>query len=174
VPIEILIPTQRTLGGAAKAVLETLLGSGFQNVDAPQEGPIEVELMNVDGDEWAKQVPDEISPTDLGEEVKGNREIVRVRIPLRHGCFLLFPGFVVLSRPDDDYEDFEGDPRARQIIGREALEIARAFGAHELVVAGDAATDFLGTDANNWEQLKDVVGEEEIPHRLVQVPPPKA
>ena len=42
------------------------------------------------------------------------------------------------------------------------------------MVAGDAATDFLGSDANNWEQLKDIVDEEEIPHRVVAVPPPKA
>ena len=36
VPIEILVPTNRTLGGATRAVLETLLGSGFQNIDAPE------------------------------------------------------------------------------------------------------------------------------------------
>jgi hypothetical protein len=172
VPIEILLPTARTLGGCTRAVLEALLGQGFQNIDPPEEKSIEVEVMNVDGEEYGKTVPDDVSAADLGEEVKANREIVRVRIPLRIGCFLLFPGFVVLSRPDE-YEAFESDPRARQIIGREALELARAFGSRELLVAGDAATDFLGTEANNWEQLKDVVEEEEIPHRLVQVPPPK-
>ena len=55
----------------------------------------------------------------------------------------------MLCRPDE-YEDFENDPRARQIVGREALELARAFAAKELIVAGDAASDFLGTEANTW------------------------
>jgi hypothetical protein len=169
VSIEILLPTARTLAGTTKVMLETLLSRGFSNIDAPEGASIEVELMNADGDEWAKNVPDDVSPTDLGEQVKADREIVRVRIPLRIGNFLLFPGFVVLCRPDD-YEAFEDDPRARQIIGREALELAHAFGSAEFVVAGDAASDFLGTEANNWEQLKDVVEEEEIPHRLVKIP----
>jgi hypothetical protein len=172
VPIEILLPTSRTLGGATKAVLEALLARGFQNIDPPEGEALEVELMNVDGEEWAKTVPDDVTPQDLGEELKANREIVRVRIGLRLGAFLLFPGFVVLSRPDD-YEAFESDPRARQIIGREALELARAFGSEELIVAGDAATDFLGTEATTWEQLRDVVEEEEMPHRRIQIPPAK-
>jgi hypothetical protein len=172
VPIEILLPTARTLGGTSKAVLEALLARGFQNIDPPEAETIEVEFMNVDGEEWAKVVPDDASPHDLGEEIKANREIVRVRIALRVGAFLLFPGFVVLARPDD-FEAFESDPRARQIIGREALELARAFGSAELIVAGDAATDFLGTEANTWDQLCDVVEEEEIPHRRIKIPPAK-
>ena len=171
-PIEILLPTTRTLGGAAKAVLETLLAKAFQNIDAPEGESVEAELMNVDGEEWARMVPDDLSPADLGEELKANREIVRVRMGLRVGAFLLFPGFVILARPDD-YEAFESDPRARQIIGREALELARAFGARELIVAGDAASDFLGTEATTWEQLRDVLEEEEIPHKRIQIPPPK-
>jgi hypothetical protein len=172
VPIEILLPTARTLGGSVRAVLEQLLGPGFQNIDPPEGVPLEVELMNVDGEEWAKSVPGDTSPADLGDAIKANREIVRVRIGLRLGCFLLYPGFVVLSRPDE-YEEFERDPRARQIIGREALELARAFGSQELVVAGDAATDFLGTEATTWEGLKDVLEEEEIPHKLIEIPPAK-
>jgi hypothetical protein len=170
VSIEILLPTARTLAGTTKVVLETLAARGFQNIDPPEGSTIEVELMNADGEEWAKNVPDDVSPHDLGEQIKADREIVRVRIPLRLGWFLLFPGFVVLCRPDD-YEAFEDDPRARQIIGREALELAHAFGSPEFVVAGDAASDFLGTDANNWEQLKDVVEEEDLPHRIVKIPP---
>jgi hypothetical protein len=172
VPIEILLPTERTLGGATKAVLETLLARGFRNIDPPEGDTVEVELMNVDEEEWAKAVPDDVSPHDLGEELKANREIVRVRIGLRVGAFVLYPRFVVLARPDD-YEAFESDPRARQIIGREAVELARAFGSHELIVAGDAATDFLGTEATTWEQLCDVLEEEQIPHRRIQIPPAK-
>ena len=167
--IEILVPTTRTLGGAARVICQQLLGPGFQNIDAP-EGELEVEIMNVDGEEWPKVVPSDVSPDDLGNEIKSNREIVRVRILLRLGHFLLFPGFVALCRPDD-FEDFEADPRARQIIGRESLELAHAFQAPEMLIAGDAATDFLGTEATTWDGLKEVVAEEEIPHRVLALPP---
>jgi hypothetical protein len=168
--IEIHVPTGgRTLGGTARAVIEALLGKGFQNIDPPESGVLEVELMNADGEEWAKQVPEEASAAEIGDQIKANREIVRVRIGLRLGCFLLFPGFCVLCRPDE-YESFESDPRAKQIIGREALELARAFVAKELIVAGDAASDFLGTEANNWDQLKEVLEEEEIEHRVIAIP----
>ena len=166
--IEILVPTTRTLGGATRVILMQLLGPGFANIDAPEETPLEVEIMNVDAEEWPKMVPDEISPDQLGDEIKANREIVRIRIPLRLGHFLLFPGFVSLCRPDD-YEDFVEDPRARQIIGRESLELAHGFGSKEILIAGDAATDFLGTEATTWEELKDVVNEEEIPHRVLEL-----
>jgi hypothetical protein len=171
--IEIHVSTQgRTLGGTVRAVVETLLAKGFQNIDPPESGVLEVELMNVEGEEWAKLLPEELSAAELGDQIKANREIVRVRVGLRLGHFLLFPGFCVLCRPDE-YEDFEKDPRARQIIGRESLELARAFGATELIVAGDAASDFLGTEATTWEQLLDVLEEEEIEHRRIEIPPPK-
>jgi hypothetical protein len=169
VSIEILIPTTRTLGGSATAILRQLLGPGFVNIDSPEGDSIEVELTNVDSREWGEFVPDDHSPQELGEMIKADKEILRVRVPLRLGHFLLFPGFVVLCRPDD-YEEFATDPRARQIIGREALELATAFMASELIVAGDAATDFLGTDATNWETLKEVLVEEEIPHTAIEIP----
>ena len=71
VSIEILLPTARSLAGTTKVMLETLLARGFSNID-PTEGPsIEVELMNADGDEWAKNVPEDVSPHDLGEQIKG-------------------------------------------------------------------------------------------------------
>lgn len=167
--IEILLPTTRTLGGATRVLLEQLQGGGFENIDPPESPAIEVELMNVDGESWPRVVPEDVTPANLGEEVKANREIVRVRVPLRLGYFLLFPGFVVLWRPDE-YDDFVGDPRARQIIGREALELASAFQSAELVVCGDSASDFLGTEATTWDQLKEVLSEEEVPHRLVPLP----
>lgn len=171
--LEIHVSTQgRSLGGTVRLVLEALIGKGFQYIDPPESGVLEVELMNVDGEEWAKSVPEELSAAELGDQVKANREIVRVRVGLRLGFVLLFPGFCVLCRPDE-FEDFEKDPRARQIIGREALELARAFGAPELIVAGDAASDFLGTEATTWDQLKDVLEEEEIPHRRIELPPAK-
>ncbi len=169
--IEILVPTNRTLGGATRAVVEQLLGPGFVNIDGCGENGFEVELTNVDMKEWGEFVPEEISPAALGEKIKADKEILRVRVPLRLGHFLLFPGFVVLCRPDD-YDEFMADPRARQIIGRESLELAHAFSAEELLVAGDAATDFLGTDATDWASLKVVLGEEEIPHQVVRLPAP--
>jgi len=171
VSIEILLPTTRTLGGATRAITERILGPGFANIDAPETDSIEVELTNVDMEEWGKFLPDDISPVQLGEEIKANKEIVRIRIPLRLGHFLLFPRFVVLCRLDD-YQEFLNDSRARQVIGRECLELASAFGATEFIVAGDAATDFLGTEATDWEGLKDVLREEEIPHQFVEIPQP--
>lgn len=168
-PIEILVPTTRTLGGATRAVLETLLGPGFANIDSPEEEDIEVELMNVDVESWPQNVPSEIDPAALGESIKEKREIVRAKIPLRTGHFLLFPGFVILCRTDE-YEAFESDPRARQIIGRESLELARAFQATELLVCGDAASDFIGHEVTKWEGLKTVLKDEEMPHTLVPIP----
>jgi hypothetical protein len=167
--LEILVPTTRTLGGAARAVLEQLLGAGFVNIDAAETTPLEVELTNVEGEEWGEFVPDDISPADLGEKIKADKEILRARVPLRLGHFLLFPGFVALCRPDD-YEAFMADPRARQIVGRESLELAHAFGAPEILICGDAATDFLGTEATQWDDLKDVLEEEQIPHQLIRLP----
>jgi hypothetical protein len=167
--LEILVPTTRTLGGATRAVLERLLGPGFLNIDAPASPPLEVELTNVDGEEWGELVPEDVSPADLGEKIKADKEILRVRVPLRLGHFLLFPGFVALCRPDD-YADFVTDPRARQIVGRESLELAHAFGAREILICGDAATDFLGTEATRWEELKGVLEEEAVEHQLVRIP----
>ncbi|MGE0192010.1 MAG: hypothetical protein AB7T63_08195 [Planctomycetota bacterium] len=167
--IEILIPTTRTLGGAARVLLQQLQVKGFQNIDPPESPNLEVEVMNVDGESTPRMVPEDISAEDLGEEIKANRELVCVRIPLRLGHFLLFPRFVVLCRPDD-YDDFVNDPRARQIIGREALELAHSFQSPELIVCGDAASDFLGTEATTWEELKDVLDEEEVPHRIIELP----
>ena len=168
--IEILIPTTRTLGGAVRALLEQMLGSGFQNIDPPESRAILVEMMNVEGEEWAKRVPEELDPADLGESIKADRTLVRARIELRLGSFILFPRFVILCRPDE-FEDFVTDPRGRQIIGREALELARAFSAPEMIIAGDAASDFLGTETTDWDELKDVLEEEEIAHEVIVIPP---
>ena len=167
--IEILVPTTRTLGGATQAILEQLLGPGFMNIDAPEADAFEVELTNVDAEEWGELVPEAIAPQDLGDKIKANREILRVRVPLRLGHFLLFPGFVALCRPDD-YQEFMTDPRARQIVGRESLEIAHAFQAPELLICGDAATDFLGTEATTWDELKEVLVEEAIDHQVIAIP----
>ena len=168
-PIEILLPTTRTLAGATRAVLEQLEGPGFLNIDGPQTPYALVEMTNVDGDEWPKRVPEEISTLELTDVIKADREIVRIRIHLRIGSFLLFPGFVILCRPDD-YGDFESDPRARQILGRESLELAQAFVSPELIVVGDAASDFLGTEVTTWEALKDLLEEEDVPHTVIQIP----
>jgi len=169
VAIEIHVPTTRTLGGATRAILEQLRGSGFQNIDGPETEYVLVEMMNVDGEEWAKRVPEEAGIHELADQIRGDRQIVRVRLGLRKGSFLLFPGFVILCRPDD-YEDFATDPRARHIIGREALELARAFRAPELLIAGDTASDFLGTEATSWDGLKGVLREEEVPYTVIEIP----
>jgi hypothetical protein len=166
--LQILVPTTRTLGGAARAVLEQLTGTGFVNIDRPETPDVEVELMNVEGEEWARQVPSDVSPEDLGQTLKDDRTILRVRVALRLGSFLLFPGFVILERPDD-YEDYMSDPRERQIIGREALELAGAFQAAELIVCGDIASDFLGTEATTWDGLKEVLEEEEVEHEVLRL-----
>ena len=168
-PIEILVPTTRTLGGATQAVVEQLLGPGFHNIDAPETDAFEVELTNVDAEEWGELVPESISPQDLGDKIKGDREILRVRVPLRLGHFLLFPGFIALCRPDD-YQEFVNDPRARQIVGRESLELANAFLSPEILICGDAATDFLGTEATTWDELKEVLVEEAIDHQVIAIP----
>ena len=170
--IEILVPTTRTLGGATRALAEAMLQSGFQNIDPPDSNDLLVEIMNVEGEEWPKRVPEEVSPAEVGDAIKADRTIVRVRIELRLGFFLLFPGFVILCRPDD-FDDFRTDQRARQIIGREALELAKAFEAPEILIAGDAASDFLGTEATDWDGLKDVLEEEEVLHEVVILPPPR-
>ncbi len=169
--IEILVPTTRTLGGATRVIVEQLLGPGFQNIDAPEMNGsgLEVEMMNVDMEEWAKSVPNDVSAEDLGEEIKANKELVRIHIALRTGRFKLFPRFVILERTDD-FEAYQTDPRARQIIGREALELSNAFHAPELIVAGDAASDFLGEDATDWESLKAVLVEEHIDHEVIPIP----
>ena len=168
--IEILIPTTRTLGGAVRAILEQMLGPGFQNIDPPETRAVLVEMMNVEGEEWAKRVPEELDPEAIGESIKADRTIVRVRVELRLGSFLMFPRFVILCRPDE-FDDFVTDPRGRQIIGREALELARAFAAPEMIIAGDAASDFLGTETTDWDELKDVLDEEEVAHEVIVIPP---
>lgn len=168
--IEILVPTTRTLGGATRAILEQILGAGFPSIDPPESRAVLVEIMNVEAEEWAKRVPEEVTAAEMGDSIKTDRTVVRVTIDLRLGHFLLFPGFVILCRPDE-YSDFIADPRGRQIIGRESLELARAFNAPELIVAGDAASDFLGTETTDWDELKDVLEEEEIPHEVIVIPP---
>ncbi len=167
--IEILLPTTRTLGGATRALLEVLAGPGFVNIDAAEGTEIEVELMNLDMEAWPKRVPTELSAADLGDLIKSDKEIVRAKIPLRTGNFTLFPRFVILCR-HDEYEAFEEDPRARQIIGRESLELSQAFGAREIVICGDAASDFIGHEVTDWDTLKEILASEEIPHTVVPIP----
>jgi len=167
--IEILIPTTRTLGGATRALIEVVTGPGFTNIDGPDTDEIEVELMKLDMHAWPLRVPTEVSPADLGNQIKADKEIVRTKIPLRSGNFMLFPGFVILCR-HDDYEAFLEDPRARQIVGREALELAQAFQAPELIICGDTASDFIGHEANDWQSLKEILGAEELPHTLIEIP----
>jgi len=50
------------------------------------------------------------------------------------------------------------------------LELAQAFLAPEIVIAGDAASDFLGSEATTWEGIKDVLEEEKIPHTVIPIP----
>src|SRR5262245_44113881 len=107
---------------------------------------------------------------DAFGKIKEKTTTVRVTVKLAHGHLLLFPGFVVLSRPDADFEEFTEDESAKEIALREAFELGRTFRAREVLIAGDAASDFLGTEATSWEGLKDVVEEEEVEHTVLPVP----
>jgi hypothetical protein len=169
--IEILLRTDRSIAGATRAVLDRMTGGGFENIDAPEDGVIEVDCLNGEtGEEWGFLAP-ETSAMDAFSRIKDAPTTVRVKVSLRSGHIILFPGFVALSRPEDDYDEYAEDPRARHIIQREAFELGRSFAAKELIVAGDAATDFLGTEATTWDGLKAVLEEEEVPHRVLAVPP---
>ena len=168
--IEILLHTERSLAAALRMVLDRMLGTGFENIDAPEDGRIEVDCLDGDtGEEWGFAAP-ETSAMAAFAKVKDRPTTVRLMVRLRTGHLMLYPGFVVLSRPEDDFEAFEADPRAKQIILREAFELGRTFGTREVIVAGDAASDFLGTEATSWEGLKEVLEEEAIPHTLLPVP----
>lgn len=167
--IETLLTTERSLAGATRSILDKVRGAGFENIDGPEDGRIEIDCLDGEtGDEWGMATP-EVSPMDAFSRIKEKPSTVRVRLCLRTGCFLLFPGFVVLQRPEDDYDAFEEDPRARHIILREAMEVGRHFGAREVIVAGDVASDFLGTEATTWDGLKEVLEDEEVPHRVMPV-----
>lgn len=167
--IEILLTTSRSLAASTRAMLDKLAQAGFENVDPPEDGRIEVDCLDGEsGEEWGFLAP-ETSAMDAFTKIKEKPTTVRVKIGLRLGHLILFPGFVVLSRPDDEYGDFEEDPRARHIILREALELGRHSGAKEVLVAGDAASDFLGEDATTWDELREVLSAEEIPHSVVPV-----
>jgi hypothetical protein len=168
--IETLLHTERSLAAAARVVLDRLLGPGFDNIDAPEDGRIEVDCLDGDsGEEWGFVAPD-VGAMDAFAKIKERPTTVRVAIRLRHGQLMLFPGFVALSRPDGDYDEFEEDERAKQIALREAFELGRTFHAREVLLAGDAATDFLGTDATSWDGLKTVLEDEDVPHTILPVP----
>ena len=171
--IETLLPTERSLAGATRTILDRLLGAGYENIDAPEDKRIEIDCLDGEsGEEWGVVAP-ETTAMALFTRIQETPTTVRVKLGLRSGHIILFPGFVVLSRPGDDFEAFEDDPRAQAILLREGYELARHLGATELIVAGDAASDFIGTDATTWVGLKDVLEEEEIPHRLQPVPKAK-
>ena len=169
--IETLIHTERSLSAATRVALDRLLGAGFETIDAPEDGRLEVDCLDGDtGEEWGVVAPP-ATAMEVFQQIKERPTTVRVSIKLEHGHVLLYPGFVALSRPEADYEAFEEDDRAKQIALREAFELSRTFGAREVLLAGDAATDFLGTEATSWEGLKDVLEEESIPHTVLPVPP---
>jgi hypothetical protein len=168
--IETLLHTERSLAAATRMVLDKLIAAAFENIDPPQDGRIEVDCLDGDsGEEWGFVAP-EVGAMEAFAKIKERPTTVRVSLRLEHGHVLLFPGFVALSRPDGDYEEFEDDDRAKQIALREAFELGRTFHAREVLLAGDAATDFLGTEATSWEGLKTVLEDEEIPHTVLPVP----
>lgn len=169
--IEILMTTQRSIAAATRSLLDKLIAAGLENVDPPEEGRIEVDCLNGEtGEEWGFVAP-ETSAMDAFTKIKEATSTVRVKIGLRMGHFILYPGFVVLSRPENDFDEFDEDPRAKQIVLREAFELGRLMGAREVLVAGDAASDFLGEDATDWEGLKTILEEEDVPHKVIPVPP---
>ena len=168
--IEILMTTQRSIAAATRSLLDKLLAAGIENIDPPEDGRIEVDCLNGEtGEEWGFVAP-ETSAMDAFTKIKEQKATVRVKISLRMGHLILYPGFVVLSRPADEYDEFDEDPRARHIVLREAFELARLAGSKEVLVAGDAASDFLGEDATTWDEVKTVLEEEDIPHKVIPVP----
>lgn len=172
-PIETLLHTERSLAAATRMILDRMTGKGYEFIDAPEDGRIEIDCLNGETDvEWGVVAP-ELSAMDVFLKIKEETKTVRVKIRLRSGHLILFPGFIVLSRPEDEFDDFEEDPRAKQIILREAFELGRHFGTRELIIAGDAGSDFLGTEATTWLGLKEVLEEEDIQHVLLPVPTAK-
>jgi hypothetical protein len=169
-PIETLLHTERSLAAATRMILDRMTGKGFEFIDAPEDGRIELDCLNGETDqEWGVVAP-ETSPMEVFLKIKDQPTTVRVKVRLRSGHLILFPGFVVLSRPEDEFDDFEDDARVKQIILREAFELGRLFGTSELIIAGDAGSDFLGTEATTWVGLKEVLEEEAVPHVLLPVP----
>jgi len=167
--IEILLTTSRSLAASTRSMLDKLVSSGFENVDPPEDGRIEVDCLDGEsGEEWGFVAPETTAQEAFGK-IKEKPTTVRVKVSLRSGHLILFPGFVVLSRPDDEYDDFEEDLRAQHIILREAMEIGRYVGVKEVLIAGDAASDFLGEEATTWSELLEVLSEEEVPHKVVTV-----
>jgi hypothetical protein len=168
--IETLLHTERSLAAATRVVLDRLLGGGFETIDVPEDRRLEVDCLDGDsGEEWGFVAPP-TTAMEAFQKIKERPTTVRVSVKLEHGHVLLYPGFVALSRPDADYDEFEDDDRAKQIALREAFELGRTFNAREVLLAGDAATDFLGTEATSWEGLKEVLDEEDVPHTLLPVP----
>ena len=167
--IEILLTTSRSLAASTRSMLDKLVSSGFENVDPPEDGRIEVDCLDGEsGEEWGFVAPETTAQEAFGK-IKEKPTTVRAKVSLRSGHLILFPGFVVLSRPDDEYDDFEEDLRAQHIILREAMEIGRYVGVKEVLIAGDAASDFLGEEATTWSELLEVLSEEEVPHKVVTV-----
>jgi len=168
--IETLLHTERSLAAATRLVLDKLAAGGLENVDGPEDGRIEVDCLDGDsGDEWGFVAP-ETSAMDAFSKIKEKPTTVRVGIRLEHGQVMLFPGFVVLSRPEADFEEFEDDENAKEIALREAFELGRLFRAREVLIVGDAASDFLGTEVTSWEGLKDYLVDEDVPHTVLPVP----
>jgi hypothetical protein len=167
--IEILLTTSRSLAASTRSMLDKLVAGGFEYVDPPEDGRIEVDCLDGEsGEEWGFVAP-ETSAMEAFSRIKERATTVRVKVSLRSGHLILFPGFVVLSRPDDEYDDFVEDPRAKAIILREAIELGRYASAKEVLVAGDAASDFLGEEATTWDELRAVLSEEDVPHSVVPV-----
>jgi hypothetical protein len=165
--IEILVTTSRSLAASTRSMLDRLVAAGFEYVDPPEDGRLEVDCLDGEsGEEWGFVSP-ETSPMDAFTKIREKASTVRVKIGLRTGHLILFPGFVVLSRPEDEFDDYEEDARAKAIIQREALELARHAGAKEVLIAGDAASDFLGEEATTWAQLLEVLEEEDVPHKVL-------
>ena len=113
--IEIHVPTgTRTLGGTTRAVVETLLAKGFQNIDPPESGKLEVELMNADGKEWAKTVPEEAS----AEELFRIWEALKQRYPVEE----------VINRIEEAWQLAKSQKSSRSMIAIIELIAERQFG----------------------------------------------
>src|SRR5262249_50159719 len=85
--IEILLTTQRSLAAATRSLLDRLTGPGFENIDAPEDGRVEVDCLDGEsGEEWGLVAP-ETSAMETFTKIKEATTTVRVKIGLRSGHF---------------------------------------------------------------------------------------
>src|SRR5262249_13969777 len=76
--IETLLHTERSLAAATRMVLDKLLSNGFENIDPPEDGRVEIDCLDGDsGEEWGFVAP-EVGAMDAFAKIKEKTTTVRV------------------------------------------------------------------------------------------------